>query len=88
MPSKKCTINGVTLEVWEKSFRVTHLSSGFVGPVHFIDDDLETAMDKVVGLVRHIRECQHTIDTKALERALNDASTRNLPNNGDETDSN
>lgn len=66
MPSKKVTIDGVTLEVWEKSFRVIH-SSGGVGPLHYIGNDLETAMAQVVDLVRHVREW-HVIEIQALTK--------------------
>lgn len=63
MSSKRITIDDVELAVWEKSFKVAPC-----GPVHFIGDDLETTMRKIVTLVLLIRSQQHEQDVKALEK--------------------
>lgn len=66
MTSRQIVIEGITFQVWEKSFRVTH--DAVTGPVHFLDDDLGTAMSKVADVVKAVRRRQYERDTEALAR--------------------
>lgn len=66
MDSKQIVVEGIGFEVWEKSFRVSH--DTMTGPIHFLDDDLGTAMSKVADVVKAVRRRQHERYTEALAR--------------------
>lgn len=69
MASKQVVVEGITFEVWEQSFRVSH--DTVIGPVHFLGDTLDDAMSKVADVVKAARRRQYERDTEALSRLSN-----------------
>lgn len=64
MSGRRRVIDGVTFEVWEKSFRVVEPFA--VSATHFMGDTLDATMLKVAQVIHEARKLQHREDTKHL----------------------